>query len=71
MLTALGMVFYDQQGEPLKQGGGQLNKLQQVDSSAFNPNILNTVFEVACDVTNPLYGPLGASAVLAHKRCKP
>jgi len=68
MLTALGMVFYDQQGEPLTQGGSQLDKLQQIDSSAFNPNILNTVFEVACDVTNPLYGPLGASAVFGPQK---
>ncbi|MEC5210920.1 glycerate kinase [Psychrobacter sp. PL15] len=68
MLTALGMAFYDQQGEPLAPGGGQLASLQRIDSSAFNPNILNTVFEVACDVTNPLCGPLGASAIFGPQK---
>ncbi|WP_350561031.1 glycerate kinase [Psychrobacter sp. CAL346-MNA-CIBAN-0220] len=68
MLTALGMALYDQQGEPLTQGGGQLACLQRIDNTAFNPNILNTVFEVACDVTNPLCGPLGASAIFGPQK---
>ncbi|MBP2280661.1 glycerate kinase [Psychrobacter sp. PL19] len=68
MLTALGMVFYDQQGQPLVPGGDQLARLQRIDSSAFNPNILNTAFEVACDVTNPLCGPLGASAIFGPQK---
>ncbi|WP_201618179.1 glycerate kinase [Psychrobacter urativorans] len=68
MLAALGMAFYDQQGEPLGQGGGQLANLQRIDSSTFNPNILNTVFEVACDVNNPLCGPLGASAIFGPQK---
>lgn len=68
MLTALGMAFYDHQGESLSQGGGQLASLARIDCSTFNPNILNTVFEVACDVTNPLCGPLGASAIFGPQK---
>lgn len=68
MLTALGMVFYDHQGDPLPQGGSQLARLQRIDNSTFNPNISNTVFEVACDVTNPLCGPLGASTIFGPQK---
>lgn len=68
MLTALGMAFYDQQGESLAPGGGQLASLHRIDDSTFNPNILDTVFEVACDVTNPLSGPLGASAIFGPQK---
>ena len=68
MLTALGLRFYDDNNKTLAQGGGQLDKLQQIDSSTFNPNMLSTTFEVACDVTNPLCGASGASAVFAPQK---
>lgn len=68
MLMALGVKFYDTHGKPLAQGGGQLDKLQQIESSTFNPKVLDTVFEVACDVTNPLCGPLGASAIFGPQK---
>ena len=68
MLTALGMRFYDAQNKALAQGGGQLDKLQRIDSITFNPNIAKTTFEVACDVTNPLCGVLGASAIFAPQK---
>jgi glycerate kinase len=68
MLTALGMALYDHQGDHLQQGGGQLASLKRIDDTTFNPNILNTVFEVACDVTNPLCGPLGASAIFGPQK---
>ena len=68
MLTALGMAFYDHQGNHLQQGGGHLDKLHRIDHSMLNPNLLGTVFEVACDVTNPLCGPLGASAIFGPQK---
>ncbi|ALF60566.1 glycerate kinase [Psychrobacter urativorans] len=68
MLTALGMRFYDAKDTTLAQGGGQLDKLQRIDASTFNPNIVTTTFEVACDVTNLLCGVLGASAIFAPQK---
>ncbi|WP_182407265.1 glycerate kinase [Psychrobacter sp. GP33] len=68
MLMALGMRFYDFQDNWVPQGGGQLDKLQEIDNSIFNPNIVTTTFEVACDVTNPLCGVLGASAIFAPQK---
>ena len=68
MLTALGLRFYDFQDNWVAQGGGQLDKLQDIDDSMFDPNIATTTFEVACDVTNPLCGTLGASTVFAPQK---
>ena len=68
MLTALGMHFYANQQASLAQGGSQLDKLQHIDNALFAPKILSTVFEVACDVTNPLCGLLGASAIFGPQK---
>lgn len=68
MLMALGIMFYDYDGDSLAQGGLQLARLQQIDETKFNPKVLDTIFAVACDVTNPLCGPLGASAIFGPQK---
>ncbi len=68
MLMALGIMFYDYDGDSLAQGGLQLARLQQIDKTKFNPKVLDTIFAVACDVTNPLCGPLGASAIFGPQK---
>ncbi|WP_201594818.1 glycerate kinase [Psychrobacter vallis] len=68
MLTALGMTFHDMNDDILAQGGGALARLQRLDNTNFHASVLDTVFEVACDVTNPLYGRLGASAVFGPQK---
>lgn len=68
MLMALGITFYDQYGDSLAQGGVQLARLQRLDDSKFNAKILDTVFEVACDVTNPLCGISGASHIFGPQK---
>lgn len=68
MLNALGIKFYDAQDELLVQGGAELAKLTRIDTSDLNPSIANTLFEVACDVTNPLCGELGASAIFGPQK---
>lgn len=68
MLTALGMTFYDSDDKMLTQGGDELARLQRLDSTRFHVEVLDTVFEVACDVTNPLCGLLGASAIFGPQK---
>lgn len=68
MLNALGMMFYDNDNNALSEGGVQLARLQRIDDSTFNSKILDTIFEVACDVTNPLCGLSGASAVFGPQK---
>ena len=68
MLTALGMKFYDNDDQLLVAGGESLHKLQRIEHSDFHAQIVNTVFEVACDVTNPLCGERGASAIFGPQK---
>jgi len=68
MLMALGMTFHDSDDNILAQGGGALANLQRLDAMSFHASVLDTVFEVACDVTNPLCGALGASTIFGPQK---
>lgn len=68
MLMALGMTFHDSDDNTLAQGGGALANLQRLDATNFHTSVLETVFEVACDVANPLCGELGASAIFGPQK---
>ena len=68
MLTALGMTFYDSDDKMLAQGGGELARLRRLDGTHFRAEVPDTIFEVACDVTNPLCGLLGASAIFGPQK---
>lgn len=68
MAAALGYRFLDEDGNRLPQGGGGLSGLASIDTSAVDPRIGDTVFRVACDVTNPLTGKRGASAVYGPQK---
>ncbi len=67
-LSALGVRFLDAHGQVLPPGGAALAHLSKIDTSAMkiDPSILN--IRVACDVTNPLVGPEGASVVYGPQK---
>jgi glycerate kinase len=68
MLRALGMRFYDEKGELLPEGGAPLLELAFVDESNLDPRIKESSFVIASDVTNPLCGSDGASAVFGPQK---
>lgn len=68
MATALGVRFLDANGRPLPHGGGALVNLAAIDMSRIDKRLGNVNIEVACDVTNPLCGPRGASAVYGPQK---
>ena len=68
MLMALGITFHDINDTLLTHGGGALASLHRLDNINLHAKVLDTVFEVACDVTNPLCGLLGASAVFGPQK---
>ena len=68
MAQALGVKFYDKDGELLGYGGRQLIKVDRIDLGGLDPAIKNTSFFVACDVDNPLYGPNGAAYVYGPQK---
>lgn len=68
MLQALGYRFFDEQKQPLPQGGAALAKLATIDDSQIHPTLASLTITVACDVNNPLCGEYGASAVYAPQK---
>ncbi|XBS70598.1 glycerate kinase [Acerihabitans sp. KWT182] len=68
MVQALGAGLLDEQGKQIGYGGGELDKLSRIDISALDPRIRGCRFEVACDVTSPLTGDEGASAVFGPQK---
>jgi len=68
MVQALGARLLDAQGEQIGYGGGALASLTRIDISQLDPRLRQCRFEVACDVTNPLTGDEGASAVFGPQK---
>jgi len=68
MAQALGVRFFDEEGELLGSGGGELARLASIDLSRLDPRLAEVTIEVACDVTNPLTGPQGAAHVYGPQK---
>ncbi len=67
-MRALGARFLSQDGEELSEGGAALVDLAGIDMSGFRFPVGEIEVEVACDVTNPLCGSTGASAVFGPQK---
>ena len=68
MLQALGVRLLDADGGELPRGGAALARLHHADFSGLHPALANTTLEIACDVTNPLCGANGASAIFGPQK---
>jgi glycerate kinase len=60
--------FLDKEGAELPPGGGALARLAEIDDSGVAARVRETRFRVACDVTSPLVGPLGAAAIFGPQK---
>ena len=68
MAQALGANLLDDRGNTISFGGAALSNLQTVDISNMDSRIKDSKFLVACDVSNPLTGEEGASAVYGPQK---
>ncbi|HQK93892.1 MAG TPA: glycerate kinase [Armatimonadota bacterium] len=68
MAQALGARLLDAEGQELRPGGAELVRLERIDIAGMHPAVRACRVMVACDVTNPLCGPLGASAVYGPQK---
>ncbi|MRS89484.1 glycerate kinase [Enterobacteriaceae bacterium RIT714] len=68
MVQALGAKLLDNHGRSIGQGGGELENLARIDISELDKRLADCRIEVACDVTNPLIGEEGASAVFGPQK---
>lgn len=68
MAQALGVSFKDSNGEEIGFGGGELSKITTIDISNLDTRIQDTSFVLLSDVTNPLCGDNGASAIYGPQK---
>jgi glycerate kinase len=68
MAQALGVQLLDSRGMAVPFGGAALAELEHVDVSRLDPRLANCKVLLACDVTNPLCGIEGASAVYGPQK---
>lgn len=68
MARALGAKLLDAQGQGLPFGGAALARLARIEVESLDARLPTCRFEVASDVTNPLCGPTGASAVYGPQK---
>ena len=68
MLQALGFHFIDEAGKEVGYGAEGLAQVRSITTENVLPELASCTFRVACDVTNPLVGAQGCSAVFAPQK---
>ena len=68
MAQALGYNLLDARGRELPRGGGALHMLSHIGISGADSRLQETRITTACDVRNPLSGPLGAAQVYGPQK---
>lgn len=68
MLKALGFTFLDENGNDVGEGAQALSKIETISTENADPLLADCQFRVACDVTNPLCGPNGATYIYGPQK---
>ena len=66
--AALGVIFYNQAGEPFIPVGATLKDISRIDRSGLCPELAGLELVTMCDIDNPLCGPTGAAAVFGPQK---
>ncbi len=68
MLQALGYGFLDKNGDQISFGAKGLQDLVEITDTHVIPELKDCTFRIACDVTNPLCGEQGCSAIYGPQK---
>lgn len=68
MLQALGFGLLDKSGNQVSFGAAGLEQLETINDINVLPELKDCSFRIACDVTNPLCGEQGASAIYGPQK---
>ena len=68
MLQALGYEFFDIEGKEVGYGAAGVRDIVKIEDKNVLKELLECTFRVACDVTNPLCGERGCSAVFGPQK---
>ena len=68
MLQALGFGLLDENGRQVSFGAQGLQELKSITDDKVIPELKDCSFRIACDVTNPLCGETGCSAIYGPQK---
>ena len=68
MLQALGFGFLDKNGNQIRFGAKGLEDLESITTDHVLPELKECTFRIACDVSNPLCGEQGCSAIYGPQK---
>jgi len=68
MLSALGARFYDHNDQLFVPTGGSLGQITRLDTLSLDPRLAACDIVLACDVTAPLCGELGATYMFGPQK---
>ncbi|MCF2497345.1 glycerate kinase [Dyadobacter chenhuakuii] len=68
MAEALGYHFYDKNNVQLPAKGESMHEVARIDETEKDRRLNAVSITVACDVTNPLYGPNGAAHIYGPQK---
>jgi glycerate kinase len=71
LLSALGVGLFDAAGRTLPPTPSGLQRLARVDTTALDPRLAESTLTILSDVTNPLCGERGATAVFGPQKGVP
>ena len=66
--AALGVRFYDADGQSFVPVGDTLGRIARIDTAEAEALLRSVEITVMCDVTNPLYGPTGAAYIFGPQK---
>ena len=66
--AALGVRFYDADGQSFIPAGDTLGSIARIDTTGAEERLRSVELTVMCDVTNPLYGPTGAAYIFGPQK---
>ena len=66
--AALGVKFYNAQGEEFVPVGGTLSQIAKLDVSGIRSELQGVRITLVCDVKNPVYGKTGAAYIYAPQK---
>ncbi len=68
MLSALGFEFLDNNNSPVPNGAKGLEAIAEIRTDKVIPELKECIFNIACDVKNPLCGNNGCTAVYGPQK---
>ena len=68
MARALGVQFFDENGQVFAPDADEMTRISHIDSSKAAEKLQGVHIIAMCDITNPMYGPKGAAYVFGPQK---